>query len=165
MVTTRYDVLHEKPTVRAFIIDDARKLLLIKRGRGFEEGKWCVPGGKLNHFFENEYEAIKREVMEEVGLQFTPVLFGVGYEEDGIKFAYPTLYFGGALEGVPHVDGVEAVDFRLSTLEDVLISHDLAFNKGKSLKDVCKAILSLELTPLLISSGHNMGTDGSNVYK
>ncbi len=138
--TTKFVVLHEKPTVRAFIFDDRLRLLMIKRGSGFEEGKWCVPGGKLNSFLEDSTEAIKREVMEEVGLHYNPRIFGTGYEDNGKGVAYPTLYLGGVLEGVPRLDGVEAVDLRWSKLEEVLYSRDLAFNQGKQLKQVVRSI-------------------------
>ncbi len=147
--TIESKVLHDNPTVRAFIFDEERRVLLVKRGSGSEEGKWCIPGGKLNHFFEAPEEAIRREVMEEVGLNYNPCVLGVGYEEDGEGFAYPTLYFSGALEGTPQVDSVEAVAFRWSTLEDILNSSDLAFNEGKCLKRVVQSILLLGLEELM----------------
>lgn len=144
-------VLHDTPTVRAFIFDEGRKVLFVKRGPGFEEGKWCVPGGKLNSFFENLEAAVRREVMEEVGLNYDPYVFGVDldYEESGKGFAYPTLYFGGWLKGIPHVDGVEAVAFRWSTLEGILHSSDLAFNKGIGVKRVVQSVLMLGLDELM----------------
>ncbi len=150
--TRDYEVLHDQPTVRAFIIDNAQRVLLVKRGPGFEEGKWCVPGGKLNHFFEDPKEAVKREVMEEVGLYYNPCTFGIGYEDDGKRFAYPTLYFGGWLEGVPRVDCVESVAFRWSTLEGILRSSDLAFNEGIRLKGVVQSMLMIGLEELMSPS-------------
>lgn len=149
IATIESRILHDTPTVRAFIFDEARRVLLIKRGPGFEEGKWGVPGGKLNNFLEDKYEAVRREVMEEVGLTYNPRVIGVGYEEDGKGLAYPTLYFCGWLEGVPHVDGVEAVAFSWSTLEGILHRRNLAFNGGKSLKGVVQSMLTLGLEKIM----------------
>lgn len=43
-------------------------LLLIKRGREPQRGKWAVPGGKVD-FGESLQEAARREAAEETGLE------------------------------------------------------------------------------------------------
>ncbi len=53
-----------------FIIKDDRVLLAMKK-RGFGEGKWNGPGGKI-HFGEAPIDAAIRETQEEIGV--TPVL-------------------------------------------------------------------------------------------
>ena len=44
------------------------ELLLVRRGRGPAQGKWSVPGGKIE-FGETAAEAVVRELLEETGLQ------------------------------------------------------------------------------------------------
>lgn len=57
--------------VRAIIVNNEQKVMLIKRAQGtYEGGRWCLVGGKPN---ENEGlgEAVVREVQEKVGAEFT----------------------------------------------------------------------------------------------
>lgn len=56
--------------ISAFIVRD-NKLLLIQENHHPDKGKWNIPGGKLD-FGENPIDAVKREVFEEVGLNFRP---------------------------------------------------------------------------------------------
>ncbi|MCK4428766.1 MAG: NUDIX domain-containing protein [Candidatus Aenigmarchaeota archaeon] len=62
-----------KTTVGAIIERDG-KILLTKRNVKPFKGCWCIPGG---HIEENETaaEAVRREVKEEVGLDFEPIFF------------------------------------------------------------------------------------------
>ncbi len=53
--------------VGALIVKDGR-YLLIKRGKEPGKGKWSIPGGKVE-LGETLAEAIKREVLEECGIQ------------------------------------------------------------------------------------------------
>ncbi len=53
--------------VAAIIVKDG-KVLLTRRSKLLAEGgKWCLPGGGVKKY-ERSIEAVKREVMEEVGL-------------------------------------------------------------------------------------------------
>jgi 8-oxo-dGTP diphosphatase len=52
--------------VGAVVIRDG-SLLLVKRGRGANEGLWAVPGGKVE-YGERLREAAAREILEETGL-------------------------------------------------------------------------------------------------
>jgi 8-oxo-dGTP diphosphatase len=53
---------------KAIVRKDGRILLLQRSLRsGFDPGLWELPGGKINHG-ENLVEAVRREVLEEVGL-------------------------------------------------------------------------------------------------
>ena len=56
--------------IGAVIVNDEGKYLLTKRGGKAknEKGKWEVPGGGIE-FGENMHDAIKREVMEELGIE------------------------------------------------------------------------------------------------
>jgi ADP-ribose pyrophosphatase YjhB (NUDIX family) len=54
--------------VGAVVLDDADRVLLVRRGRAPSQGKWSLPGGLL-HLGERLEEAVVREVAEECGLQ------------------------------------------------------------------------------------------------
>ena len=53
--------------VGAVVVDDGR-LLLIRRGRGPAEGRWSVPGGRVEPG-ATVGEAVVRELAEETGLE------------------------------------------------------------------------------------------------
>lgn len=56
--------------VGGVVIEDGR-ILLIQRGRPPGQGLWAVPGGKV-HLGETMTGAVRREVLEETGLQIRP---------------------------------------------------------------------------------------------
>ena len=59
------------PSVRALIFHspyDFLNFLMIKRGPGSDEGLWSLPGGKFDPG-EKPFDAIAREISEEVGLR------------------------------------------------------------------------------------------------
>jgi 8-oxo-dGTP diphosphatase len=56
--------------VGGVMFDDGR-LLLVQRGRPPGQGLWAVPGGKVR-FGETMTDAVRREVLEETGLQVRP---------------------------------------------------------------------------------------------
>jgi 8-oxo-dGTP diphosphatase len=54
--------------VRAIILDQHRRVLLLRRAAGTTgPGAWCLPGGKVD-FGQTVEEAMRREVHEETGL-------------------------------------------------------------------------------------------------
>lgn len=53
--------------VGAIVLDDAHRLLLVRRGRPPDEGRWSLPGGRVEPG-ESDGEAVVREVREETGL-------------------------------------------------------------------------------------------------
>lgn len=55
-------------SVGAYILNENNELLLMKRNKEPEKGKWSIPGGKVN-FFEAFEDAIKREVKEEIDVE------------------------------------------------------------------------------------------------
>lgn len=52
----------------AIIVDDQRRVLLIRRGSEPLQGQWSLPGGAME-LGETLLEGIKREVREETGLE------------------------------------------------------------------------------------------------
>lgn len=63
-----------KATVGA-IIEKDKKVLLTKRNVEPFKNYWCIPGGHIEKG-ESVIKAVKREVEEEVGLDFKPEFFG-----------------------------------------------------------------------------------------
>ena len=58
------------PCAGAVVVDDAGRLLLIRRGREPSRGLWSLPGGRVEAG-ETRPEAVRREVLEETGLHVT----------------------------------------------------------------------------------------------
>ena len=55
------------PCVGAIVLDDARRILLIKRGQAPALGLWSIPGGRVDPGESHEV-AVVRELLEETGL-------------------------------------------------------------------------------------------------
>ena len=55
------------PCVGAVVLDDAGRLLLVRRGREPSRGLWSLPGGRVEPG-ESDAVAVAREVLEETGL-------------------------------------------------------------------------------------------------
>ena len=56
------------PCVGAVVLDDAGRLLLVRRGREPSRGLWSLPGGRVEPG-EDGAAAVAREVLEETGLR------------------------------------------------------------------------------------------------
>jgi len=103
---------HPKSLSRGVILDDG-KVLLLKRSDAVHHhpAHWQVPGGKIEEG-ETPEDAVIREVVEEVGLSFTPA---------GILFTSETHHvFLGEWSGDVVVDGHEAVDARWFTYPEAV---------------------------------------------
>jgi 8-oxo-dGTP diphosphatase len=53
--------------VGALVYDDQRRLLLVQRGHAPDEGRWSLPGGRVESG-ESDDVAVAREIAEETGL-------------------------------------------------------------------------------------------------
>jgi len=119
-------------TVDAIIVKED-KILLIKRGHEPYRGYWALPGGFVE-WGETVEEALKREVMEETGLDVEiKELIGVYSEPDrdprghSISIAYVCEITGGAERY-----GDDAADIGWYALESI---PELGFDHRKMIKD------------------------------
>jgi len=89
-----------KISTGAIVIKDSN-ILLTKRSPTVEYFKdsWCLPGGHVEHG-ETVEQAIKREIKEELGIDFEPTEF-VGYEDEVKQVSGHTvsLWFKGNIKG------------------------------------------------------------------
>ena len=69
--------------VGAIVVDDAGRLLVVKRANPPAQGRWSVPGGRVE-LGESLADAVAREVLEETGLVVeVGALAGVAEVNDG----------------------------------------------------------------------------------
>jgi 8-oxo-dGTP diphosphatase len=62
---------NSETTVGALVVDDDGRLLLVRRARDPYGGTWDVPGGFLDEA-EHPLDALRRELLEETGLEVEP---------------------------------------------------------------------------------------------
>jgi 8-oxo-dGTP diphosphatase len=63
------DQLYPIPVVRALIENSASRILLLKRATTeYGQGKWCLPGGKID-YGQTVEAALAKEILEETSLQ------------------------------------------------------------------------------------------------
>ena len=65
---------HSDPTACALVFDEAGRVLLARRAREPDRGKWDVPGGFVEEG-EDPLDALRRELVEETSLEVEPVDF------------------------------------------------------------------------------------------
>lgn len=115
--------------VRAIIVNDEQKIMLIKRALGtFEGGKWCLVGGKPDKD-EDLDKAIARETQEEVDIQL-PLNHYVEVENPdtstGVRWI--THYFIGNSNSLPsQLDPREVTEvafFSQTEIEELEIAFD-----------------------------------------
>jgi len=129
-----------KKGAKAILLDKKGRVLMGKRAKGIESGKWCLVGGKPE---ENETmeEAVIREVREEISisvkLSFYREVEGVD-ETKGVKWL--SSYFIGHLKSDNPPDKFEKNElselrfFSFEELDDL----EIAFDHKKVLKDFFK---------------------------
>jgi 8-oxo-dGTP diphosphatase len=81
--------------VGAVVVHDGR-LLLVKRAKPPGEGKWSLPGGRVEPG-ESLTEAVAREVLEETGLVVVPADLVGWVERQGDDWHFVILDFSAAL--------------------------------------------------------------------
>lgn len=124
-----------RPFACDMLLKKDNKILLIKRGRWPFEGKWALPGGRINDD-ETAEECLKREMHEETGLDIEIVSFVGLYSDPArdprktIGAAYVVRKKGGKLKAGD--DAKEAKWFPLDGLPE------LAFDHGRIIADAIK---------------------------
>lgn len=115
--------------VRAIIINSQQEVMLIKRALGtFEEGKWCLVGGKPDEG-EDLDKAIARETKEEVGAEFILSHYAEVENPDtstGVRWI--THYFVGQTETIPNQLQANEVSEVAFFSQAELNSLDIAFD-------------------------------------
>lgn len=113
---------HPVPAVAAIVIRDG-KILLVKRGSEPGLGLWSIPGGSIEPG-ETTEEALKREVLEETGIEINIGKLAGVYDlivrhDDIILFHYVLIdYFATFAAGEIRA-ATDAVDCRWVPLEDL----------------------------------------------
>lgn len=115
----------ERPIVGvgAVIIDSGR-VLLVRRGHAPLKGEWSVPGGALE-VGETLAEAVKREVLEETGLEVEPlamvdVLDRIARDEAGrVQFHYVLVDFVCRVTGGSEACASDAVGLRWAAVDEL----------------------------------------------
>jgi ADP-ribose pyrophosphatase YjhB (NUDIX family) len=115
------------------LIQDAGRLLLIKRGNDPERGKWSVPAGFVDGG-EDPARAAEREVLEETGLQVRVTglldVYARSRTTDGadILIVYLAQVFGGQL--TPADDAEAAAYFDPDSLPELAFDSTAAIIAG-----------------------------------
>ena len=114
--------------VRAIIKDRKSKVLLVKRARNPDNGKWALPGGKVE-FGEEYSEAIKREVREELGLDFIPGLYFIKTDSKSVQGVHClVIYIMGGYQGEIKVRKEEISKCKFFSMDDINNSLNVGFD-------------------------------------
>jgi 8-oxo-dGTP diphosphatase len=124
------------------VIVDADRLLLIRRGRPPAQGRWSLPGGRVEHG-ETVAEAVLREVAEETGLHAVCGDLVGWVERIGPGYHFVILDFGATVDepgrlrpgddaaDAAWVPRTEVTDLELvDGLADFLIGHGVIDGPG-----------------------------------
>lgn len=108
---------------------DGDRLLLVRRGRPPERGRWAVPGGRVEAG-ETLAEAVVREVSEETGLEVVCDRLVGWVERMGRRYHFVILDFAvtlmGSEEPVPGDDAAEAAWVPLAAVTRLPLVEGLA---------------------------------------
>jgi 8-oxo-dGTP diphosphatase len=118
----------------AVVIDEQRRILLVRRGREPALGSWSLPGGRIEAG-ESPAEAAAREVTEETGL---------------------VVEVGALLQTVDLLSGYRVHDFTATVVGGTLAAGDDA--DEVAWYDVAQ-LEKLELSPGLLDELRRMGVD------
>lgn len=120
--------------VRAFIQDKNKKILLVKRAKEPEKGKWSLVGGKVE-FGEKAIDAIVREIEEELQIHFLPeFVFYTENPDHRRKIHSLMLYYKGDYTGTIQTKPDEILEHKFLTLEELIKMEDIAWDHKKVLQ-------------------------------
>jgi mutator protein MutT len=121
--------------VRAIIVNEDDKILLLKRSKNCAFGElWCLPGGTIDFGFTAE-EAIIKEVKEETALICGSVHFL--FYQNSLPYIshedhYLNLYFSCKVNGKIKLNK-ESSDFKLIRLSEI-DKYDIAFKNDEAIR-------------------------------
>lgn len=134
--------MENKIATRAFLLNENDEVLLGKRAKGIGKGQWALIGGKPEKG-EPLVDAIRREVREEVGLDFEPD--PKYYEERSDSISDPNVvwrvaYFAGKAKGevVLKKDEIEEVVY-VNESHVAESDLDIAFDHRERILDFYKS--------------------------
>lgn len=109
---------HPTVAVGGVVLDDDRRLLVVRRGRPPAAGRWTVPGGRVEPG-EGVTEAVAREVAEETGLDVEVGPFAWWLERRDDDHHYVILDFFARPVGGTLRPGDDADDVRWATRSEL----------------------------------------------
>jgi len=119
-----------KPTASALVEDGAGRLLLVRRAREPFVGYWDTPGGFLEEG-EEPLDALRRELLEETGLEIEPVAFFAAssdrYGSDGSAQFTLNLYWTARVVGGVAQAGDDAAELEWFAPESLPPDDRIAF--------------------------------------
>lgn len=132
-----------KATVAAIIHPaegERSTILLTRRNVNPFRDHWCLPGGHIDDY-EPADTAVRREVKEETGLDFTPESFLGWFEEifPEYRFHAVALAFTGAGSGELQQQPEEVTDMAWFPLDEALSMH-LAFTHNLVLQHYARSL-------------------------
>ena len=119
---------------RAIIQNQNHEILLVKRTKKPAQGKWILPGGKVE-FHEKAETCISREIKEELNMEFAPKF--LDYREDFASVPERhcmVLYFMGEVKGKMIIKRDEIAEARYFTIEELIDSDEIGFDHKDTLQ-------------------------------
>lgn len=115
-----------RPFACDMVLIEGNKVLLIKRASEPFKGQWAIPGGRIEDD-ETAEDCLRREMMEETGLEVKPIRFTGLYSDPKrdprkvIAACYLVKRIGGKLQAGD--DAGEAAWFALDDLPELAADH------------------------------------------
>lgn len=126
--------LNPASAAAAVIVDESRRVLLIRRAIAPYQGSWALPAG-YQEIDESPRETLRREVREEAGVDVEPTrLLDVVYVgDDPRKPANVIIYLCRLVGGIPQA-GSDATEVGWFPLDD--LPDDMGFDNRRLLEEL-----------------------------